>query len=254
MSGPSQAERLLIDLGIRAPGEIDLEAIAFSQGALVKYRPMDRCEATIVGNDRHAVIAVNSTSIQARQRFSLAHEIGHWHLHRNKLLFCTAKQIGGFGGNALDPERQADDFASDLILPGYLFDPLVRRMRSLTVQSLDDLSGTFAASRTATLLKAVKANRFPVVMVRDGLDGRRWSWRSGIVSPRWRLRGDLDPESFAYGLLHADDAENAMPRKVGADAWFEFRGCADHEVREQSFRSFQGEVISIVTVPEQALA
>jgi hypothetical protein len=43
MNGLSRAERLLHDLGIRAPGEIDLEAIAFSQGALVKFRPMDRC-------------------------------------------------------------------------------------------------------------------------------------------------------------------------------------------------------------------
>lgn len=254
MSGLSQAERLLHDLGIRAPGEIDLEAIAFSQGALVKFRPMDRCEATIVGNARHAIIAVNSESIHTRKRFSLAHEIGHWHLHRNRLLLCTDKQIGRFAGSALDPERQADDFASDLILPGYLFDPLVRRMRSLTIQTLDELAGTFDASRTATLMKAVRANRFPVAMVRDGLDGRRWFWKSEAVSPRWRLRTDLDAESFAFGMLHKGDTESSHPRMVGADAWFEFPGCQDHDVREQSFRPSSGEVITVVTVPERGHA
>lgn len=254
MSNLSQAECLLHDLGIRAAGEIDLEAIAFSLGAVVKYRPMDRCEATIVGNDRHAVIAVNSDSIRTRRRFSLAHEIGHWHLHRNKLLLCTDKQIGRYAGSALDPERQADDFASDLILPGYLFNPLARRMRSLTIQTLDELAGTFDASRTATLLKAVRSDRFPVAMVRDGLDGRRWFWKSAAVSTRWRVRDDLDPDSFAFGMLQRDEAESPHPRMVGADAWFEFAGCQDHDVREQSFRPSAGEVITIVTVPERGRA
>lgn len=254
MIGQTPAERLLLSLGIRDPREIDLEAIAYSQGAFVKYRPMDRCEATIVGNDKHAIIAVNSGSIHTRKRFSVAHEIGHWHLHRNKLLLCTAKDIGGFTGNALDPERQADDFASDLILPGYLFEPLVRRVRALTVQALDELANTFDASRTATLLKAVKANRFPVVMVRDGLDGRRWFWASRLVSPRWRVRDSLDPDSFAHEVLHAGEAESGIPRKVGADAWFEFRGCQDEEVKEQSFRATASEVMTIVTVPEAGLA
>ncbi|CAA2159882.1 hypothetical protein MBRA_05062 [Methylobacterium brachiatum] len=254
MIGQSPAERVLLSLGIRDARDIDLEAIAYSQGAFVKYRPMDRCEATIVGNGRHAIIAVNSASIHTRRRFSVAHEIGHWHLHRNKLLLCTAKDIGRFTGNALDPERQADDFASDLILPSYLFEPLVRKVRALTVQSLDELAGTFDASRTATLLKAVKANRFPIVMVRDGLDGRRWFWASRLVSPRWRVRDSLDPESFAHGLLYAGDAESGMARKVGADAWFEFRGCQDEEVKEQSFRTTTSEIITIVTVPELGLA
>ena len=254
MTGPSQAERLLVSLGVDHPRDIDLEAIAYSQGAFVKYRPMERCEASIVGNHRHAIIAVNSRSIATRQRFSVAHEIGHWHLHRNRLLLCTASEIGRFAPDALDPERQADDFASDLILPGFLFRPAIMRIRSLTMQALDDLAGTFRASRTATLMKAVKANRFPIVMVRDGLDGRRWFRSSRLVSPRWRVRGDLDPDSLAHGMLHGGDAENASPRKVGADAWFEFRGCQDEEVREQSFRSTADEIITIVTVPEAGLA
>ncbi|MCJ2077670.1 ImmA/IrrE family metallo-endopeptidase [Methylobacterium sp. E-016] len=250
MATVSPAERLLVELGIKDPRDIDLEAIAFSQGAYVKYRPMDRCEATIVGNDRLAIIAVNSLSIPKRQRFSIAHEIGHWLLHRNKLLFCTSKDIGGFARNAMDPERQADDFASDLLLPTFMFKPAIRRIRSLSLQALDDLSGTFEASRTATLLKVVKSNRFPIVMVRDGLDGRRWFWSSKVVSARWRIRNDIDPESFAYELLHSGGTGSTAARKVGADAWFEFRGCADEEVREQSFVSVLGEVITIVTVPE----
>jgi hypothetical protein len=79
------AERLLLDLGIGKPQDIDLEAIAWALGAAVNYRPLDKCEAMIVGGDRRAIITVNSKSIPVRRRFSIAHELGHWHHHRGRM-------------------------------------------------------------------------------------------------------------------------------------------------------------------------
>jgi Zn-dependent peptidase ImmA (M78 family) len=55
-------------------------------GAIVKYRHMDGADATIVGSPRRAVIAINSSTIPTRQRFSLGHELGHWHHHRGQIL------------------------------------------------------------------------------------------------------------------------------------------------------------------------
>src|SRR3954452_9418510 len=88
------AEQMLVELGISDPRQIDLDAIAWHLGAAVRYRHMDSADATIVGSDRRAVIAVNSSRIETRQRFSLAHEIGHWQHHRGRILFCTPKDIG----------------------------------------------------------------------------------------------------------------------------------------------------------------
>jgi Zn-dependent peptidase ImmA (M78 family) len=85
MSGVTAAEQILLELGITQPSEIDLEAIAASRKAFIRYEPLDRCEAMIVGNKK-AIIIVNSRSRPERQRFSVAHEIGHWHHHRGKVL------------------------------------------------------------------------------------------------------------------------------------------------------------------------
>ena len=71
------AERILLELGIERPDQIELEAIAWTGGAAVKYRPLDQCEAMIVGTERRAIITVNSNALLRRRRFSLAHEIGH---------------------------------------------------------------------------------------------------------------------------------------------------------------------------------
>jgi hypothetical protein len=66
----SLAERMLVDLGITEPREIDLDAIAWTRGAVVNYRPIDRREPTIVGSRRWAVISVNRHSMPERRRFS----------------------------------------------------------------------------------------------------------------------------------------------------------------------------------------
>jgi hypothetical protein len=100
MTALTHAERILKSLGIEAPGEIDLEAIAWTRGAVVDYRPLDRCEATIVGSKRKAVIAVNSRSPPERRRFSLAHELGHWHHHKGRMLFCGGRDVCNFANGS----------------------------------------------------------------------------------------------------------------------------------------------------------
>ena len=94
MKGLSPAERLLKDLGVNDPKEIDLEAVAWTLGARVKYRPLDRCEACITGDMERAIITVNSRSPRRRRRFSIGHELGHWQHHRGRILVCRSDDIG----------------------------------------------------------------------------------------------------------------------------------------------------------------
>lgn len=65
----SAAERLLRSLGIERPEEIDLEAVAWSLGAKVKYRQLKSCEARICGCGDRAIISIDSEKIPQRRRF-----------------------------------------------------------------------------------------------------------------------------------------------------------------------------------------
>lgn len=249
------AEQILLSLGIRTPKDIDLEAIAWTRGASVEYTPLDGCEALILGSSKKAVILVNSRSRDERQRFSLAHEIGHWYHHRGKVLFCNSKDIGNPGHSSVNPERQADDFASDLILPNYMVLPLFARMRRVTLEAVREIANEFNASVTATLIRMVRSNSFPIVVTsHTKAAGKLWGWPSNMVPGWWRLRTDLDRESFAYDLLFSNADEQKWPRKIGADAWFDFRGCDRYEIEEQSFWVARDQIISILTIPDEGLA
>jgi Zn-dependent peptidase ImmA (M78 family) len=253
MSSLSAAEQILWRLGVSSPHEIDLNAIAWHLGAVVKYRHMDAADGTIVGTPNRAVIAINKSTIPTRQRFSLAHEIGHWHHHRGRVLFCGPSDIGNLAGGALDPERQADAFASDLIVPRYLLRPIAAKLKKPALALVREIAEEFKASLTATLLKILNENLFPMLVVCHGKDRRQWFRRANMVPTWWFPREDLDVQTFAFEILHNKAGEDAFPRKNGAGAWFEFRNVDRYEIQEQSFPLPNSEVLTVLTVPEEGL-
>jgi hypothetical protein len=52
----------------------------------------------------------------------------------------------------------------------------------------------------------------------------------------WFPNENLDAESIAYEMLFGGAAEISYARKVGAEAWFEFRGVERHEIQEQAYQ------------------
>jgi hypothetical protein len=253
MTAVTAAERILLGLGVSDPTEIDLEAIAWSRGALVEYRPLDGCDATIVGSARKAVIAINSRSSPERRRFSIGHELGHWHHHRGRILFCGSKDVENLEDDALNPERHADTFASDLILPNYLLHPRLRKIRRMTLAVAREIRDEFSASLTVTLLKTVQYNRFPLVVVCHNKRKRRWFRRADMVPGWWYPLEQLDRATFAADMLFNGAAEQNWPRKIGADAWFNFRNCDRFDIEEQSFMLPSEEVLTVLTIPEDGL-
>lgn len=77
-----QAARLLDENNIRrAPVPVD--AIAKAIGLDVRYSPTsDDVSGALIRNGKTAIIAVNSAQHENRQRFTIAHEIGHFILHK----------------------------------------------------------------------------------------------------------------------------------------------------------------------------
>jgi hypothetical protein len=246
----SAPERLLRSLGIERPEEIDLEAVAWSLGAKVKYRPLKSCEARICGCGDKAIISVDNTKIPQRRRFSVAHEIGHWTYHRGQLLVCRSSDIGSFGGfrkGATSPEFVADQFASELLLPAYILAPVLSQYKSLNLKTVGEIAGAFKASRTATAIRLVQSNRFHAMLVCHGQMGRRWFLRPPCVPDHWFPRDELDRESYAFETLFGSKVEQTHPRKIDADAWFDRRGAERYEMLEHTFPLPNDEILTLLT-------
>jgi IrrE N-terminal-like domain len=247
----TRAERLLQELGVTEPEEIDLEAIAFYLGARVRYWPLDGCEACIIGNADAAIINVNSQSSGRRKRFSIAHELGHWCHHRGRSLVCRVDDYRP--RDTLSPERVADAYAADLLMPRYLLDAAVREYPKLTLKAVMALADLFATSSTATAIRVVEGNYFPALVVSHGINGRKWFARAAMVPDRWFPKAELDADSFAFDVLHAGKPADAHPRKIGADAWFDRWNAGTYDIYEQTMRISAEEVLTLLLISDQRM-
>lgn len=185
----------------------------------VRYLPLKGCEARIFGTQDRAVVSVNCRSSVGRQRFSLAHELGHWKFHRGQSLLCRASDIGGEKGGS-QPERVANDYAANLLMPGFLFDPMIAES-SFNVAAIDKLAEAFTVSRTAAVIRFVRRSLHALMFVTYNQHGRGWFCTSprlqGVIWPR----RELDPQSPAFSLIYGRGKPDSAMRKAPADHWIE---------------------------------
>lgn len=242
----SKSERILWNYGITDPSEIDLEAIAFGLGATVRYRKLDGCDARIVGNVTTATISINTNSYPARQRFSLAHEIGHWHEDRGiGVLPCAAEDIGPQNAEARSKESTANAFASQLILPDYLFKPRASgRFPNLDTASC--LAEEFNASLTATSIKLVKVSPIATVAVCHSQTQREWFIKSSSMSSEiWPVK-QLHHDTNAFEMLYGDNLKKTKPQNDAANKWLTGPSIFNSTVKVQSIKLPDGTVLSLL--------
>ena len=245
MNQLSPAEELLKDLGVNIAGDIDIEAIAYHVGAIVKYRPLNGCEGRIIGTDDRAVITVNSLAIQTRQRFSVAHELGHWHHHRGRSLMCLSDEISNPPKGYSNPERVANGYAADLLMPRFLLRPMAKEIGKVSFQAVEALRGEFKTSITATAIRLVEHGPEPAMLICHTRSGRKWFRRSPDVPAKWFPQDNLDADSSAMDVLYGK-AECGNRSLIGADAWFDRWDAERYELYEETRRIAAGEILTLL--------
>ena len=244
----TSSETLLQSLGITEPEEIDLEAIAWDQGAEIRYRELDGCEARIVGAGDKAVISIHKYSQDRRQRFSIGHELGHWHHHRGKSFICRSEDIGNYAGVNVtnDAEKTADRYSADLLLPLYIFKEVVKQYKQPTYKTIFSIADLFGVSKTCTAIRYVEHGNFPCILICHDQSGRKWFKRNKDVPDKLFPRKDMDHESGAFDVLYGQQDKTART-VVPGDTWFDWRMADRYEVWEETFQARQGETLTLLT-------
>ena len=238
------ANALLVELGIWSPADIDIEAIAYYCGAIVRYRRLTGCAARVVGNNDTALITVDSNSNRGRQRFSAAHELGHWMHDRGKGCFsCEEAQfIKEWSHN--NPETRANRYASDLLLPKVLFRPEATAYRSMDFDTVKELAKTFETSLTATAIRLAEYGPCPTMLICYNAAGREWFVRGSVSKVLWPPDAAQE-NTYAFDLLNKEGAHEARGA-VDASVWFDHPVAAGFGVEEHSIRIRQGNVLSLL--------
>ncbi|PRH09170.1 hypothetical protein C6T60_05935 [Burkholderia multivorans] len=151
-------------------------------------------------------IAYNGKTRPERQRFTIAHELGHFILHRGqKQSFHCDKQSVHTGIATLrDIERDADDFASNLLMPGDLLRDWISNQR-IDLHVLSAIAKRFQVSFEALCIRFIKFTTQRAILVYWDNGYVKYEWRSSsAVKTRARIRRNADPQEPLPGTLAAD--------------------------------------------------
>ncbi len=245
-------EELLAKCLVDRPQDIDLELIAFEAGLQVRDAPIDRGEASLVGYGRKGIITVAPGVSIERRRFSIAHEIGHWEQHRGQSFTCRIEERA-LDKAAKTKEREADDYASSLMMPTNLFREAIASCKAgISLAMLGELSATFQASFPATAIRFVELSGEPVALIFNGAGNARWwSSRSKLVPEHLWISRELDSDTYAHDLLAASVGTKRRG-KMPAEAWFDGIANDRHELVEHSVRLHDG-VYTLLHVTDEEL-
>jgi len=240
-----RAEQLISEFGITNPADIDVEAIAFDAGIDVLYEPLSGCEATLVGFGNKAIATVSPAVSRGRERFSIAHEIGHWMLHRGKSFRCRADDVVQNFSSEIGLEREADTFASHLLMPTSIFQPAIKAANRPGLNDLQDIAEQFVVSMQAVSIRLAMLDTLPVIVACYTKTGLKWHIKASHVPKRWWLRKHLDDDSFAYDVLYAGKLCNRIGKQP-AETWFENDDADQYEVLEQAMQGPHGQVLVLL--------
>lgn len=197
----AQAARdLLSEIGWEKPGDLSLEEIAGSLGAMVESEHMDGCEGRIIMTKKSAIIKINaSITYPGKRNFVLGHEIGHFALHRDlKLFLDNSKTLSDWYTKGVH-EQQANEFAEELLMPSESFIAMVKKQK-LNIELIEKLANHFSVSLTAALIRYSKLGEYPtmVIYIEGGII--KWKMAStdfpfpylpyGSQVPAWTVAGD----------------------------------------------------------------
>lgn len=234
MSHYRTPDEVLRGLGIEDPEEIWIEAIAEACDATVVYEAMEGAEARIIGFNDRAIITVNNNSPLERKRFSVGHELGHWMRDRGKTSFsCTATAFAGEWSND-NPERRANRYAAELLLPDFMFVPCAKGLE-ITFTSVRSLAKLFKTSLVATAIRLVELGSFPAMIVCSEPGRRKWFIRGPDVPEVLWPRDEPGPDTVAYELLRGNYQDEGSV-DIYANQWINHRDARKYSLEEDSVR------------------
>lgn len=222
LNGFTAAAKIIrwLEIGNRLTLPIDLDVVRellpetpLGQGAIIKP-PMPLNIAGYEGalvrsplNEKEWGILYNERAGAERQRFTIAHELGHFILHRNNqaAFNCSTESIYSGSEGLAQMEREADDFASNLLMPGNL---LRQKLDGQEVDFclLSDLSREFGVSLEAMCIRFVKYTTLRAVLIHWDNGFMKYQWRSqSAVRTKVSIRKTGDPQEPPRDTLAAEE-------------------------------------------------
>lgn len=174
-NGVIQAKKLIDKYAITQPNEIPIEDIIINEGPYIIEKPITGAEGRIVCYDKYALITVNSSiKDESKRRFILAHELGHYLMHRNIAPFYNDTENDFWEWrSSKHHENEANEFAAELLMPTEIFLSLSRK-EPFSIDYVLKIKSQFKTSLTATAIRFAEKGHDPILLLCSQYNIVKW--------------------------------------------------------------------------------
>jgi Zn-dependent peptidase ImmA (M78 family) len=147
---------------------LNIEEVVKSMGITVKPFDLgDDVSGLLAIENGKAVIGINQNESRVRRRFTIAHELGHYELHRDKSNLFVDSQFKIYRGNNSNNtpqkqilEQEANSFAASILMPENLVKTEVKKIAFDlgNEDAIKILSKKFDVSSTAMYIRLSNLN------------------------------------------------------------------------------------------------
>lgn len=169
-------------------------------------------------------IIYNTGMPDGRINFTLAHELGHYLLHRigleQGIIQCSRDAMRYWDSEEYKRESEANEFASYLLMPRNIFESLIKG-QEISLHLMQHVADHFDVSLTAAILKWLQftSKRAMLVVGKEGFVD--WVWSSTPLRDSWvylqpkKSAIELPPQSLAAKKDAFFDNETGIVHKAG---------------------------------------
>ena len=187
------------------------EKLAEFLGVKVRYSPLN-CDGWCLQIGEHSIIRINSDAADVRQRFTLAHELGHLVLG---IPTVVGEAIIDVQISANEEEKMVDSFAAQLLLPQKIAERFIPEIpvTATVIKSISKkakVSQIFIARRLASLAQNLGLKDALVIFYKN--NNFEWQW-SNTIGMKRNLAQDI-----LKRCLNASPSPARIHRKEYKDA------------------------------------
>lgn len=216
--GPVFARVLIEELG----GPRDVVSIAAELQLEVRYVESSGFDGALVRPTNlpiGTILIRDSIRESGRKAFTLAHEIGHFVIpgHERADLVCTADDIDNWTDETKDLEREADEFAAELLMPVAKVQPMIRSERpSLALIERIAHDSNASISAAGRRFCDLTSERCAFVWSTKGVVS--WSKCSQEFGYKIYRNSEIAPGTYAFDCFQGEQVPN-KPEPVHAELW-----------------------------------
>lgn len=222
-----RAKKLIAELGFADTSQIDISDLIIYHNGMVIEKDLKNCDGRLVMKDGRSIVSIDSKiTYPQRKRYVLAHELGHILLHADRNASFTDDDTTIEGYKKGPQEKEANDFAAELLMPEDLFRQRCFK-KKFSPELIRELADQFNTSMTSTVYRFVEHGNHPIAAFYSK-NGKACYWKKSDGLPYRipdRNKLDIPSDSVAneYYVYKRIYQKKDAAQEITKGTWFELR-------------------------------